>query len=197
MHISIVLIIFSHFDSDANFFENFYVLKKRSFHYIKCQIFSTFKNFRKYQSRIDLQIFFMFFSSFSLQIFVRFYDCRVRYEFNISTNKLSKSRILSIDERKKNNKLTTLKTIKHRSNKQKSIISMFLINQKISRQFQIRYIFIFMLIFKCFFLSFLHYLQSKFTMHKKLNRVKNIFRNCCSILLNCNKITKYNVKNVH
>ena len=32
--------------------------------------------------------------------------------------------------------------------------------------------------------SFLRYLQSKLKSHEKLNRVKNIFRNCCSILLN-------------
>ena len=97
----------------------------------------------------------------------------------------------------KSNELTTLKAIKHRSNKQKFMISMFLVNQKISRQFQIRYTFIFMLIFKCFILSSLHYLQSELTTHEELNRVKNIFKNCCSILLNCDKITKYSVKNVH
>ena len=41
-------------------------------------------------------------------------------------------------------------------------------------------------------LSFLRYLQSKFTTHEKLNRVKNIFRNCCSILLNYEKIKYMN-----
>ena len=35
------------------------------------------------------------------------------------------------------------------------------------------------------------YLQSEFTSHEKLNRVKNIFKNCRQILLNNN-----NVKNV-
>ena len=76
---------------------------------------------------------------------------------------------------------------------------MFVINQKTSRQFQIRYTFIFMLIVNSFFLNFLFrcyrfcvtYSQSKFMTHKELNRVKNIFKNCCSILLNCEKITKY------
>ena len=51
LHISIVLIILSHFDSNANFLEDFYALKKRSFHHIKCQLSLTFKDFRKYQSR--------------------------------------------------------------------------------------------------------------------------------------------------
>ena len=41
------------------------------------------------------------FSSFSFQIFVRFYDYRVRYELNAFTNKSSKSRILLIDKKKK------------------------------------------------------------------------------------------------
>ena len=40
----------------------------------------------------------------------------------------------------------------------------------------------FFLIFR--FVIILRYLQSKFTSHEKLNRVKNIFKNCCSILLN-------------
>ena len=42
-----VLIIFSYLNSNANFSENFHVLKKRSFHHIKRQIFSTFNDFRK------------------------------------------------------------------------------------------------------------------------------------------------------
>ena len=54
LHISTVLIIFSHLDSDADFFEDFYALRKRSFHLTKCQIFSTFKDFHKYQSRRNL-----------------------------------------------------------------------------------------------------------------------------------------------
>ena len=37
-------------------------------------------------------------------------------------------------------------------------------------------------------LSFSRCLQSEFTTHKKLNRVKNIFRNCRSILLNAEKL---------
>ena len=41
---------------------------------------------------------------------------------------------------------------------------------------------IFFLIFRFVIIS--RYLQSKFTSHEKLNRVKNIFKNCRSILLN-------------
>ena len=40
-------------------------------------------------------------------------------------------------------------------------------------------------------LSFLRYLQSELTSHEELNRVKSIFRDCCSILLNYEKIAKY------
>ena len=40
-------------------------------------------------------------SSITFQIFVRFHDCRNHYELYTSKNKLSKSRILSIDEKKK------------------------------------------------------------------------------------------------
>ena len=54
LHISTVLIILSHLDSDADFFEDFYALRKRSFHHTKCQIYSTFKDLRKYQSRRSL-----------------------------------------------------------------------------------------------------------------------------------------------
>ena len=75
---------------------------------------------------------------------------------------------------------------------------MSVINQKTSRQSQIRYTFIFMLIsnksfsqFSTSMLSLLRYLQSKLMTHEKLNRVKNIFRDCCSILLNCEKVTRY------
>ena len=42
---------------------------------------------------------------------------------------------------------------------------------------------IFLQIF-CLMLSFLRFLQSEFTTREELNRVKNIFKNCCSILLN-------------
>ena len=41
-------------------------------------------------------------SSSILQNFVRFHDYRVRYEFYTFTNKSSKSRIVSIDEKRKN-----------------------------------------------------------------------------------------------
>ena len=142
----------------------------------------------------NLQKFFSSFSSFSsisFQISVRFHDCRIRYELYIFTNRSSKSHTRSIDEKRKNNELKTLKAIRHKLNEQKSMISMFVINQKISRQFQTRFTFIFMLISNSFFLSLLRYLQSELTTHEELNRVKNIFRNCCSILLNCNKITEY------
>ena len=44
-----------------------------------------------------------------LQISVRSHDCRDRYEFHTFTNKSSRSRILSIDERKRNNELIALK----------------------------------------------------------------------------------------
>ena len=39
--------------------------------------------------------------------------------------------------------------------------------------------------------SFLRYLQSEFTSLEKLNRVRNIFRNRCLILLNCETVMKY------
>ena len=39
-------------------------------------------------------------------------------------------------------------------------------------------------------LSYLRYLQLEFTTHEELNRVKSIFRDCCSILLNCEKDNK-------
>ena len=75
---------------------------------------------------------------------------------------------------------------------------MSVISQKTSRQFQIRYTLIFMLIFNKSFsqsfismLSFLRYLQSRFMTHEGLNRVKSTFRDCCSILLNCEKVTRY------
>ena len=42
-----------------------------------------------------------------------------------------------------------------------------------------------------FFITFLRYLQSKLTSHEKLNRVRNIFKDCRSILLNFEMITKY------
>ena len=62
-------------------------------------IFSLrFKN--EFSKSHRLQKSFSSFSSFLFQIFVRFYDCRVRYELNAFTNKLSKSRILSIDKKK-------------------------------------------------------------------------------------------------
>ena len=54
LHISTVLIILSHLDSDADFLEDFYALRKRSFHHTKCQISSTSKGLRKYQSRRSL-----------------------------------------------------------------------------------------------------------------------------------------------
>ena len=57
----------------------------------------------------SLQKFFSSFSSFSLSIFVRFHDCRIRYELYTFRNKSSKSRILSIDERRKINKLIVSK----------------------------------------------------------------------------------------
>ena len=75
---------------------------------------------------------------------------------------------------------------------------MSVISQKTSRQFQIRYTLIFMLIFNKSFsqsstsmLSSLRYLQSKLMTHEELNRVRSIFRDCCSILLNCKKVTRY------
>ena len=40
-------------------------------------------------------------------------------------------------------------------------------------------------------LSSLRYLQSELMMHEKLNYVKSIFKDYCSILSNCEKITKY------
>ena len=42
-----------------------------------------------------------------------------------------------------------------------------------------------------FLITLLRYLQSEFTSHEELNRVKNIFRDCRSILLNFEIITKY------
>ena len=39
--------------------------------------------------------------------------------------------------------------------------------------------------------SLLRYLQSELTSFKELNRVKNIFRDCCLILLNCERITNF------
>ena len=48
-------------------------------------------------------------SSFSSQIFVRFHDCRVRCEFHTSTNKSWRSRISSIDEKRKKNELIASK----------------------------------------------------------------------------------------
>ena len=74
-----VLIIFSHRNSNANLLRNFSNAKSNS-----------------------LQKFFSSFSSISFQISVSFHDCRVRYEFNAFTNKSSRLRILSIDERKNN-----------------------------------------------------------------------------------------------
>ena len=75
---------------------------------------------------------------------------------------------------------------------------MSVINQKTSRQSQIRYTLIFMLIsnksfsqFSTSMLSSLRYLQSKLMTHEELNRVKSIFRDCCSILLNCEKVIRY------
>ena len=72
-------------------------------------------------SRIDLQKSFSLSSSFSSassssssstsssQISVRFHDCRDRYELYTFTNKSSRSRILSIDERRRNNELIVSK----------------------------------------------------------------------------------------
>ena len=42
-----------------------------------------------------------------------------------------------------------------------------------------------------FFITSLRYLQSKVTSHEELNRVRNIFRDCRSILLNFEMITRY------
>ena len=53
----------------------------------------------------NLQKFFSSFSSISFQIFVRFHNCRVRYELNAFTNKSSRFHISSFDE-KKNNELS-------------------------------------------------------------------------------------------
>ena len=53
-------------------------------------------------SRINLQ---KSSSSSSLQISVRLHDCRVRYELYTSTNKSSRSRIMSINERRRSNEL--------------------------------------------------------------------------------------------
>ena len=75
LHISIVLIILLHLDSNASF-------SKKSF--------SSF-------------------SSSSSQIAVHSHDCRVLYKLNAFTNKSSRSRILSIDERKRSNEFIVSK----------------------------------------------------------------------------------------
>ena len=54
LHISIVLIILLHLDSNASSLENLHASRKRSFHHTKCQVSSTFKGLRKYQSRRSL-----------------------------------------------------------------------------------------------------------------------------------------------
>ena len=77
-----VLIILSHRNSNTNFLKNFSNAKSNSL-----QKFSSSS------------------SSISSQISVSLHDCRVRYELNASTNKSSRSRTLSIDE-KRNNELS-------------------------------------------------------------------------------------------
>ena len=108
---SIALIIFSHFDSDVSFLEDFHVRKNDRFIILNVRYLWHSTIFANTRSN-SLQKFFSSFSSFSSsssQISVHSHDCRVRYELNAFTNKSSRSRILSIDEKKKSNELIASK----------------------------------------------------------------------------------------
>ena len=71
--------------------------------------FSDIQRFSQIQDRLDLQkssSSSSSSSSISFRTSVRFHDCRIRYELYTFKNKSSKSRILSNDERRKNNELS-------------------------------------------------------------------------------------------
>ena len=175
------------------FSRRFSCQKKRSFHHTKRQIFLTFNDSLKYKVKRFAEIFFAFFVVFvvfnsDLYSFSRL--SRSLWTLHVYEQVIKITYFVDRWEKKKQ----WVKNIEsdYASIRRAEIddFKMFVISQKFSRQFQIRYTLIFMLIFSSFFLSSLRYLQSKFTTHEELNRVKNIFKNCCSILLNCEKITR-------
>ena len=94
----------------------FIILKVKYFWHLTIFANTKSNNFQNFFSSFSLFSSFSSFSSFLFQIFVFFYDCRVRYEFNAFTNKLSKSRVVSIDKRKKNQLIVSKRNWKKTKN---------------------------------------------------------------------------------
>ena len=73
------------------------------------RIKSEFSRSHRLQKSFSSSSSFSSFSSITFQISVRFHNCRNYYELYTFRNKSSKSRILSIDEKKKSNELVASK----------------------------------------------------------------------------------------
>ena len=79
----------------------------------------------------------------------------------------------------------------HTNNFKKNDVNKFTNRRKIRRQIEMIFTIKSLTRKSTFHIWFDIIYNSKFTMHEKLNRVKNIFKDYRSILLNCEKITKY------